>query len=94
MYRCSLFHNLNFNTVAVCVCDPTRLTLDTLGKIPKIEDVVRLGWCGQQVQAQTVVDLHGRVHNLGGAVFHLLGKLTQETVQDGLQAGEEGSREV
>lgn len=65
-------------------------TLDTLGKISKVEDVVRLGRCGQEVQAQTVVDLHGCVHNLSGAVLHLVGKLPQEAVQDGLQAGDEG----
>lgn len=52
------------------------LTLDTLGKVPKIEDIVRLGWSGQQVHTQAVVNLHGCVHNLGGAVLHLLAKVT------------------
>lgn len=60
------------------------LTLNTLGQVPEIEDIVRLRWGGQQIHTQTVVNLYGCIHNLSGAVLHRLGELTEETSQDGL----------
>lgn len=67
-------------------CMLTSPTLDTLGEISEIEDVVGLGWSRQQIYAQTVINLHGCVHNLTGAVLHLLGKIPKETFKDGLEA--------
>ena len=34
------------------------LTLDALGEVPEVEDVVRLGWGGQQVSAHAAIDLN------------------------------------
>jgi len=70
----------------LCVC--VRRTLDTLGEVPEVEDIVGLGWRGQQVYTQAVVNLHGRVHNLTGTVLHRLGKVTKETTEDGLRGKE------
>lgn len=69
-----------------CSC----LTLDTLREVPEIEDIVGLSRSGQQIHTQTVVNLHSCIHNLTSAVLHCLGKLTEETVQDGLEEGWEG----
>ena len=34
------------------------LTLDTLGQVPEVEDIVRLGWSGQEVSTHTTIDLN------------------------------------
>lgn len=52
------------------------LTLNTLGEVSEIEDVVGLSWSGQQIYTQTVVNLYSCIHNLTGTVPHFLGKLT------------------
>ena len=57
-----------------------RLTLDTLGEVPEIEDIMGLSWSGQEIYTQTVVNLHSCIHNLIGTVLYCLGKLTEETV--------------
>ena len=33
-------------------------TLDALGEVPEVEDVVRLGRCGEKVSAHTSIDFH------------------------------------
>lgn len=70
----------------------TRLTLDTLGEVSEIEDVVGLCRSGQEINTQTVVNIHSCIHYLSSAVLHLLGKLTEETVQDGLEERVSGSK--
>ncbi len=72
--------------MSVCA-NSVSLTLDTLGEVPEIKDIVGLSWSGQQIYTQTVVNLHSCIHNLTGTVLHRLGKLTEETVQDGLEQG-------
>lgn len=62
------------------MCALISLTLDTLGEVPEIEDIVGLSWSGQQIYAQPVVNLHSCIHNLTGTVFHSLGKLAKETI--------------
>lgn len=70
------------------------LTLDTLGEVSEIEDVVGLSWSGQQIYTQTVVNLYSCIHNLTGTVLHFLGELTQETIENGLEVGWEGKGET
>lgn len=53
-----------------------------------------LGWSGQEIHTQTVVNLHSCIHNLSGAVLHCLGKLTEETIEDSLEEGWEGKEAV
>ena len=33
-------------------------TLDALGEVPEVEDIVRLGRCGEKISAHTSIDFH------------------------------------
>ena len=57
------------------------LTLDTLGQVAKIEDVVRLGGRRQEVGTHAAVRLVGRRHYRLGARPHRMRKLREESVQ-------------
>lgn len=67
----------------ICLC--SHLTLETLGQVTKIEDIVGFSWSGQQVDTQTSVYLHRGIHDLTSTVFYCLGKLTEKSIQDGLE---------
>lgn len=55
------------------------LTLNTLGEVPEIEDIMGLSWSGQQIDTHSVVNLYGCIHNLTGAFLHSLGELAKKT---------------
>ena len=62
-----------------------RCTLDALGQISEVEDVVRLGGRGQQVGAHAEVDFDGGVDDRVGTLTHLVRELVEETGQQRLQ---------
>ena len=60
-------------------------TLNTLGQISQVEDVVRLGRCWQEVGAHPEVDLHGSSDDGLRGLPHRVREVQQEAGQDGLQ---------
>lgn len=48
------------------------LTLDTLGEVPEVEDIVGLCWCGQEVCAHTSINLRagGETESGGKLAMH------------------------
>ena len=64
---------------------PNALTLDTLGEVAEVEDVVGLGGRGQEVGAHAEIDVHSGRHDGLTALTHGVGEVHQEPGQDGLQ---------
>ena len=61
------------------------LTLDTLGEVAQVEDVVRLGRSGQEVGAHAEIDIHGCRHDELTALTHSVREVHQEPGQNGLK---------
>ena len=59
-------------------------TLNALGEISEVEEVVRLGRSGEEVGAHPPVYLHAGVHNGLRSFLHWGRKVGQETLGDGL----------
>jgi len=97
LLRCQLFFsNSNFSAKVALnthggghwfcqkaqICWNCPLTLDTLGQVTQVEDIVRLGRRWQQVSTHSAIYLHGRGNNRLGTLAHWRREIHQEASQD------------
>ncbi len=52
--------------------------MDDTAKISQIEEIMRFGWCWEEIVSSTLVDSHGSGHNLSSNVLHLLVEALRE----------------
>ena len=60
------------------------ITLHTFGEISEVEDVVRFGWCWQQLGGHPVINLDGGSDDSLGHLLHRLREVVEKSVEDSL----------